>query len=169
MKALLAIAIALVLSSCSDSMHGHMNTNYSKSSYQSTGERIYLTGKSNANSPIVAIGGHHHMQMHGGSCATCHGPDREGGKRMWPSFWVTAPALTAHALSGDHSGDGHDHDTYDENSLKRAIIEGIRPDGETLDELMPRWQMSDQDLNALVHYLLEETSHPHNDTDDHQD
>ncbi len=75
---------------------------------------------------------------------------------MMPYFWETAPALTAGALFGDHGegGDGHGgHDGYDDHTLRRAIRQGIDPAGEPLDDLMPRWRMSEQDLDDLIAFL----------------
>ena len=142
----------VLLGACSDSMH----TSYFKESYSSNGERIYLTGQSNRGTQIRAVSGHHHMQMHGGGCATCHGGDREGGASMWPWFWKTAPALTSTALQGDnHQDDGHSHPSYTRQSLKRAIVDGLNPEGEALDELMPRWVLADEDLDDLVNFLLD--------------
>ncbi len=152
---LIGILSATLLSGCNDSMHSNMMNNVTKANYGSNGERIYFTGQSESGTGISAIGGHHHMQMHGGGCVTCHGAEREGGARMWPWFWITAPALTSAALLGDHESDGHSHAVYDANSLKRAITEGINPAGEVLNDQMPRWQLSEQDLDALVHYLLD--------------
>jgi mono/diheme cytochrome c family protein len=131
-----------------------MMSNFDKESYASVGERIYLTGRSESGASIEPIGGHHHMQMHGGSCATCHGANREGGTRMWPWFWETAPAITPKALTGEHESDGHTHELYSRDSLKKAIVEGVNPEGAALDESMPRWRMSGSDLDALVDYLL---------------
>lgn len=150
----LGVVSAVFIAGCSDSMHSNMTNSTNKSTYSSVGERIYFTGQSGSGTTIGAIGGHHHMQMHGGSCVTCHGADREGGGRMWPWFWVTAPSLTQSALLGDHEDTGHSHDVYDASSLKRAITDGVNPAGEQLDDLMPRWQMSEQDMDELVHFLL---------------
>ena len=148
----------VLLGACSDSMH----TSYFKESYSSNGERIYLTGQSSRGTQIRVVGGHHHMQMHGGGCATCHGGDREGGASMWPWFWKTAPALTPAALQGDHQNDGHSHPSYNRQSLKQAITEGINPEGDALDELMPRWVLGDEDLDDLVSFLLDDgDSHSH--------
>lgn len=33
------------------------------------------------------------------------------------------------------------------------MIEGLRPDGSVLNEYMPRWNLSDQDLTELLEYL----------------
>ena len=58
--------------------------------------------------------------------------------------------LTSEA-HGEHS-EG-EHEPYDEAAIKRAITEGVAPDGEKLDWPMPRWSMSDQDLDDLVAFL----------------
>ena len=91
--------------------------------------------------------------MGGGGCVSCHGTDREGG-RLLPSFWQMAPSLTAHALTGDHGHEGHEHDGYNAESLATAITDGTRPDGSAIGAGMPRWSMSEQNLAALVDYLL---------------
>lgn len=60
-----------------------------------------------------------------------------------------APKITYKALTeGEH--EGH---RYTEEDIKRAIREGIEPDGEELDPCMPRWKMSDEDLNDLIEFL----------------
>ena len=42
---------------------------------------------------------------------------------------------------------------YTDALIKRAITQGLDPDGKPLDWTMPRWQMSEDDLNALIEYL----------------
>lgn len=42
---------------------------------------------------------------------------------------------------------------YDEATLKRAIVAGIDANGEPLDPLMPRYALSDAELDALIAYL----------------
>jgi hypothetical protein len=37
--------------------------------------------------------------------------------------------------------------------VKQAITEGINPAGEPLDEEMPRWSMSQDDLDDLIDFL----------------
>ncbi|WLQ16322.1 cytochrome c [Hahella aquimaris] len=162
---IITLIIATLLQGCSDSMH--WDATPQNRPYSSNGERIYFTGKGSDGSPIPIIGGHHHMGMHGGGCATCHGENREGGIRMWPWFWVIAPPLTVDSLKGETHEDGwmedeHDHVAYDLDSLSHAITHGEAPDGSTLNDLMPRWRMSDQDLSDLTDYLLLDTaSAPH--------
>jgi cytochrome c oxidase subunit II len=155
-KLLLLFSISISLAGCMDSMHSSSTV---KTHFDSEGERIYFTGRSEEGELIQAVGGHHHVKMHGGSCVTCHGAEREGGAIMWPRFWVSAPPLTYGALVQTHD-DGHQHNSYDASSLKLAILKGINPEGNPLHDTMPRWEMSEKDLNALVDYLLKSAG-PH--------
>lgn len=55
---------------------------------------------------------------------------------------------------GGHEEEGEEgHPPYTEETIKRAITEGVNPDGEPFDWPMPRWSMSDADLNDLVDFL----------------
>ena len=162
------VILLVLLSGCYGGIgSGPLSSNDIPTEFASNGERIYFTGVSGSGKPISARGGDAamgmHRQMHGSGCATCHGVEREG-RRLRPRFWIKAPALTADALFGDddHKQDssGHgDHRTYDAVSLRRAIIEGVDPAGEPLDQAMPRWSMNESDLNDLIAYL--EKSHGH--------
>lgn len=148
----------LLLASCSPGDHHWERVDY-PSEFVSNGQRIYFIGRSLSGSPIIANTGDsmmgHHRQMHGGGCAGCHGINREG-ERLWPQFWIHAPALTASALlSDDHAEHGHgDHGGYDDGTLRKAISDGLRPNGDALDGSMPRWSMSKEDLDDLVSYLM---------------
>ena len=132
------------------------------SEFQSNGERIYFTATSASGQLISLQGGTMHMRMSAAGCVACHGADRKGG-RLTPKFWNSAPDLTAAALFGVHSdedsdasgdGDGHDdHDSYTEDTLRRAITDGVDPTGERLDPAMPRWFMSAEDMADLIAYL----------------
>ena len=165
MSKLLTILALLLLVSCSP-RDGHWASSLHPEPFVSNGERIYFTGKSVSGNPIDSVNGGSmmgmHRQMHGGGCAVCHGAEREG-RRLWPQFWIKAPALTAEALfADDHENYGHgdhDHVTYNSATLGKAIIEGIDPDGKALDAAMPRWSMSDADLRELIAYLQQ--SHIH--------
>ena len=46
-----------------------------------------------------------------------------------------------------------EHLPYTEEPLRRAITRGIDPAGEPLDEQMPRWRMSERDLDDLVEFI----------------
>ena len=165
-KKALVLMTFLFLTSCNGGFdHGPATGGTGSLAYVSNGERIYFTGSSISGSVISASGGNghmnFHMRMHGMDCVSCHGAEREG-KRLWPQFWIKAPALTAKALfeSVTHDEDGHgDHGSYDNESLRRAITLGIDPSGEQLDDAMPRWNMNPTDLNDLIAYLKQTHNH----------
>lgn len=45
------------------------------------------------------------------------------------------------------------HPPYTDELIKRAITEGLDPGGKPLDKTMPRWKMSDRDLDDVIAYL----------------
>ncbi len=59
---------------------------------------------------------------------------------------IKAPDVTYGALIGDGFTDA---------TSRKAIRDGLDESGKRLDEAMPRWQMSDADLDATIAYLKE--------------
>jgi len=115
--------------------------------YNSNGERIYFTATSSSGKPIYSQG---FMMMQGRiACVNCHGADGRGGNvnMMMTSF--ETPNITWPVLTGQHEN----HAPYTEATLKDAITRGLEPNGEQLEIYMPRWQMSDEDLNDLISFL----------------
>lgn len=148
--------LAALISGCDSGESMMMAGQATPVKYQNNGERIYFTGYSGSGEPVTYSGGNMHLRMMGGGCATCHGASRRGA-RMMPEFWTVAPPLTRDALFGDHEDQqGHDdHESYDWQSLQRAIAQGIDPSGEQLDSIMPRWSMNEGDWRDLLTYLRE--------------
>jgi hypothetical protein len=63
-------------------------------------------------------------------------------------------ALTAHEEAGEEGeGHGDEHGDYDLETFRLAVVEGRHPDGERLDEDMPRWEMSTANVGELADYL----------------
>ena len=54
---------------------------------------------------------------------------------------------------GQDGGHEAEHGEYDLEAFRLAVIEGKHPDGAPLSINMPRWQMSDDDLNDLYEFL----------------
>jgi cytochrome c oxidase subunit 2 len=123
--------------------------------YQSNGERIYFTATSRSGQPIVPdIQGMHPMMGGMMGCVTCHGPDGRGGQVSMMMSSFEAPDIRYATLTGgEHHEEGKEHPAYTDETIKRAITQGLDPAEEPLDWQMPRWQMSDQDLNDLLDYL----------------
>ncbi len=120
--------------------------------YSSRGEQIYFSGRGENGRLIPFSYGPMWLRMHGGSCASCHGPDGKGGLPIMMSD-EGAPSITWHALTEEEHEE--EHPPYDERLVKRAISEGLDPAGEPLDFVMPRWQMTEKELAAIVDFLKE--------------
>ncbi len=114
----------------------------------SNGELIYFTGVNAEGKRIPFTGGPPWLYMHGGGCASCHGEDGRGG---YPVMMVTAipPDIRYSHLTEE----SEEHPPYTDELIKRAITKGLDPAGKPLDPAMPRWQMSEEDLNDLLDFL----------------
>jgi cytochrome c oxidase subunit II len=115
-------------------------------SFSSNGQRIYFTAESASGQSITYTGGPGMMTQGRLVCVNCHGSEGHGGRVnfMMQSFDVPNiawPELTA------------DDPPYTEETLKRAITQGLDPAGDPLKYPMPRWQISDPDLNDLVSFI----------------
>jgi cytochrome c oxidase subunit II len=124
-------------------------------SFGSNGERIYFTGTSETGPPITSqMQEMHRMSAGRMACVDCHGPDGTGGtvRMMMSSF--EAPDIRYHTLTEEeHDGDHADHPPYTDEDIKRAVTEGIDPGGQSLEWLMPRWDMTDEQLDDLLEFL----------------
>jgi cytochrome c oxidase subunit II len=128
--------------------------------FASNGEQIYLTGTSRTGPAITARmpGGFGMGRMRGRTagmaCVDCHGEDGQGGTVQMMMDTVEVPSIQyTHLTEGAHDEGEAEHPPYTDETLKRAIREGINPAGEPLDWPMPVWNMSDNQLNDLIAYL----------------
>lgn len=123
--------------------------------FRSNGERIFFTATSDSGQPITAemagMGTMHPGMM---TCATCHGTDGRGGTVNMMMGTFEAPDIRYRTLTeGEHEGTPAEHPPYTDETIKRAITQGIDPAGNPLDWPMPRWRMSERDLDDLLDYL----------------
>ena len=84
------------------------------------------------------------------ACVNCHGPEGHGGTVYFMMQSFDIPNITWPDLTGPHM----DHPPYTQETLKRAITQGLDPGGNDLEYPMPRWQMSASDLNDLAAYIM---------------
>ncbi len=114
------------------------------------GERIFDSGIGTDGAAIPRTGGV--GMMTGAGCAACHG----AGGRGTTTMMFRAPDITYANLT-DPAGmvevDGGRGPVYTEAEIRRAVVQGIGADGDTLDTTMPRWQLSDADWRDLLAYL----------------
>ena len=128
-----------------------------RSRYSANGEQIYFTATSQRGTPItpditVGMG---IMRRGGMACATCHGPDGRGGRTRMMMSSVEAPDIRYKTLTAEKHGSEMDHEPYTDETIKQAITQGIEPNGKQLKWPMPRWSMSEDDLNDLLTGLFE--------------
>jgi mono/diheme cytochrome c family protein len=124
--------------------------------YASNGETIYFTGFNDQGERIPFSGGPMWLSMRGGGCASCHGPDGQGGAPVMMGTEIPPDIRYHHLIEEEHEEEHEEeeaHPPYTDETIKRAITEGVEPDGEPMDLTMPRWQMSERDLDDLLEFL----------------
>jgi mono/diheme cytochrome c family protein len=105
------------------------------------GRAIYHRGEGRAE--IVALLGDTRVAASAVPCASCHAPDGRGKSEGG----VTPPDLRHAALTRPYAA------PYDDKLLRRAITMGVSSSGKALSKVMPRYQMSRADLDALIAFL----------------
>lgn len=118
-----------------------------KTEFSSNGERIFYRG---AGSNGEFIKNSHGMQ--GVGCAICHGANAQGMRMMM----MDVPPLNWSYLvdpKGHTHPNGRKHPPFTEPSFKSCVLAGIDPAGNGLSTMMPRWEMSDSDMDILIDYL----------------
>ena len=125
--------------------------------FETNGERIYFTGTSRTGPPITAtMPGMHRMGAGSMACVNCHGEDGRGGRVTMMMTTVEVPDIRYSSLIGGEHQDEHaeeEHPPYTDETIKRAITQGVDPAGEPLSWVMPRWDMSDEQLTDLLDFL----------------
>ena len=123
------------------------------SSKEQRGKEIYF-GIAASSPPIKALIGDPPTEAAGTlmACVNCHGEDGKGK----PEGGVVPSDITWEALTKPYAvtlPSGRTHPLYTEKLLVRAVCMGIDPAGNRLHVAMPRFQMSREDINALIGYL----------------
>jgi len=126
------------------------------------GETIYLHGTLGSGKPLVATR-EDGMRVEGGdaACVRCHQRSglgaKEGNKSIPP---ITARYLNRPRASSPTDldlpyveGIRADRDPYTDATIARAIREGLNSEGKPLGYLMPRYEMNDSDMAALIAHL----------------
>ncbi|MDQ2858528.1 MAG: c-type cytochrome [Candidatus Eremiobacteraeota bacterium] len=110
-------------------------------SAEANGRSIFLTGKDDRGSKIVA-----RKPPLYASCAACHRANGSGGVHL-PGGAVSADLRHAALVT-------HQKHPYDLTLLERAISTGIDNEGKPLDPVMPHWRLSRRDLHDVALYVL---------------
>jgi len=126
---------------------------YDKGTYATNGERIYYLGIDSDGNRLKFSGGPHWLRNMGGSCINCHGPDGRGGVPVMMGTHLPGDIRYSALISGAHHPGEEGEKPYTDEGIARAIRQGIEPSGQTLDRTMPRWRISDKDMNDLIEFL----------------
>lgn len=121
---------------------------------ETRGKQIYLRGTSASGKEIMAYLGEASLEVPGSAmtCAACHGADGQGK----PEGGVTPSNLTWAALTKPYGvvhASGRKHPPYTERALEIAVTRGLDPAGNRLHNVMPRYQMTREDMADLIAYL----------------
>jgi ABC-type branched-subunit amino acid transport system substrate-binding protein len=121
---------------------------------ESRGKQIYVLGTSRSGREILAYVGESSLEMPGKSmaCANCHGLDGRGK----PEGSINPSDITSESLTkpyGVTHPDGRKHPAYTERGFEVAVSRGTDPAGNRLLNVMPRYNMSREDLSDLIAYL----------------
>lgn len=112
---------------------------------RSLGEALFFEGR--GERARVAYSQGPDWLSHGAfGCATCHGRDGAGRTVRAGRVIGSAPPITAAALSARG---------YGPQGLRRALVEGLTPEGRALNAYMPRWSMSEEEFRALSEFLAD--------------
>jgi hypothetical protein len=147
---LVVVIVALLLAACGSRPQpaGPNGTAWGTGAFSSNGERIYFTATSDRSTAITYTGGpgSNGWMMGNGqlACASCHGPNGQGGKHSMGMMQVMdAKDIRWSALQSE----------FDAEKFRLAVTEGQDPDGTQLKTDMPRWNIGDDDLADLITYL----------------
>lgn len=174
---IIAFASGIIISSCMQNNKsadppaedttvktGHQGngTAWAGGSFKSNGERIYFTSTSDSGTDISYTGGPEMgMMMMGGryACVSCHGTDANGGHHVMhmeimdsPGIrWSTLTRMKRKELGKDENDKSIDAYTFED--FKKEVIDHKELDGDELKDGMPKWNMSNTDLEDLMNYL----------------
>lgn len=105
------------------------------------GRSIFQTGRDSGGHQIVAQPAALYPK-----CAACHYPNGAGGRHL-PHGAVSADLRYSSLVTNQHP-------PYTLATLERAISTGVDNQGQRLNRVMPRWQLSSTDLHDVAYYVL---------------
>ena len=134
--------------SVSSDLAQNMMASFAKSTYKSAGEKIFLTSVDENGYVILPSTGAGSLNMMSNmmrpiACVNCHDISGKGGF-VFPQGKVASADIRWQSLQA--AG-------FDEAKFKSAVTEWLDDKGKPLSAWMPRWNISDKDLDILIAYL----------------
>ncbi len=163
-KFLLITVTGLLLGACGfiGSQNAPVNSGYNnpkQGQFSSNGQQIYFTATDQSGRPVSYTGGPSFGGMMMGNylaCAACRGADGHGGPHTLQMQTIDAPSIYYDALvkmMQDASGGTSSPGGYTLDNFRTEVVDGHDVDGSLLDENMPRWQLSEGDLQDLFNFI----------------
>jgi hypothetical protein len=148
----------------------------SKENVLAIGEKMFRTGILPTGKPMKAVApGKTEVPGSAFSCASCHrrsglGSIEEGILTLpvngallfmprYANFQTLTPEERKRILPEKYQADPL-RPSYSDSTLALAIKTGIDPGGRTLNKVMPRYDLRDNDINILISYLKQLSSEP---------
>jgi hypothetical protein len=163
------IALIVLLTGCAGASATATGTTAVETTATSVAERIYREGILPSGEPLRGVReAGVPIEGRAAACANCH---RRSGIGVNEGR-ITIPPISGKYLlnpgerplaEGAMQSAGTNvsrRERYNDETLARAIREGINADGKPMSYLMPRFALSDQDALALVDYLKALSSQP---------
>lgn len=127
------------------------------------GEAIYRAGVLESGAPLQGVRSERGQSLAGAAaaCVSCH---RHSGLGSQEGGYLVPPISASYLFHADHARTGDsglpyvpgarlDRPGYTEETLARALRDGIDSAGQPLGFLMPRFALGDGDMRALIAYL----------------
>ena len=116
------------------------------------GETIYVEGTDAEGTQITRTTEEGILSQTG--CFACHGTDAQGRSIDTKVGQFDTPDIRWSVISQPFPNDeGGTDPAYDPAGFAKAVREGIDSGGGQLEPVMPRWQLADPAVNALIAYL----------------
>jgi len=114
------------------------------------GRRLYRDGIRASGRPVkVIVAGDTEFEGTQFNCQTCH---RRSGLGSFEGD-VVASMVTAAALYEDKTSGPRKRRAYTDETLARALRDGVDSDGQPFDPIMPRYELTDVEAEGLIAYL----------------
>lgn len=156
------VLIALCLSAYGQAQQGnaHPDPDKLKSNRLAEGRSLFITGLPTDGSSVTAMSQGQPLSGELFACVNCHRHSglgtSEGGLQV-PD--ITGPTLFApievkqRELYAERTKGFYTRPAYTRETLRLAITQGISSSGKTLSKIMPRYQLSPPQIDALIDYL----------------
>lgn len=125
-------------------------------SFETKAEQIYFTGRSQTGPPISStMPGMTHMKPGTMGYANYLGADGQGGRVTMMMTTIHPPDIRYGSLTEaeneDEYGEG-EHPPYTNETIKETITKGLDSSGTELSWVMPRWDMTEDQLDDLLYF-----------------